>query len=995
MLSKKSFAALALAVILIFAAGALSESKYDKYNEIIGTYTIDKSVPSYRDYVSENEGVRPNCEYVIDAASFSDYSESGVSVAPEIFSDYEGEAGDSVFTDEDSLIEYEVSVDEAGFYDLYLQYFPCSGKATEIQRAFFIDGALPYSEAALTEFSRVWTAYGAKSERLSDGTIINIWLKDNQGNDLKPSSVEKPEWITRGLFDKNGYISERLSFYLSEGSHTISILSLREPMVIRRLILKNTEPVKAYADYNAENEKTYERGESKASIVIEAENAVKTSSQMLYARQDLSSEALSPSSSRYLLNNVLGGTSWQDAGQWAEWDFTAPEDGFYRISAHANQNYVRGLNIYRKIYIDGEVPFTEFNAYPFPYGQSWDMHSLGDKDGSYEIYLTKGVHTLRMEVVLGDMASIIERVQNCVLDLNSIYRQVIYITGVAPDRYRDYQIERSLPTLTSQLVSVRAELDVAVEALKVTAGNNSDKLTVLKTMLDQLDELIEDNERFTEVIGSYKANVRACGNWISQVLRQPLALDRIFIHSSAEEPSLENDSWFDSLEHEISRLYYSFLIDYNQVGNVAEASKDGPVITLWVGTGRDQATVIKALIDEDFTQKTGINVNLKLVDMSALLRATLAGQGPDVAIQVSSTTAIAGTILNTGNDTPVNYGLREAVLDLTQFADFSEVSQRFMPSALVPFSFGGAIYALPDTQTFPMMFYRKDILAEIGLEVPETWDDVKVAMSVLSKNQMEFGMLPDEQIFAMLLYQNGGAYYSENGDRSLLDSDEAVSTFRRFCEYYTDYKLDRATSVEERFRTGECPLIISDYTTYNNLQVSAPDILGLWDFTLVPGTMAADGEIKRDVGGTGLADIIMAHTKYPNECWEFIKWWTSAETQTSFGREMESLMGKSARVPTANTEALKNLSWPLSAYTTLARQMAYTRGIPQVPGGYYTWRNVNNAFYTVTEDSSNRADKDLGATPREELTDKIYYINAEINYKRAEFGLPLAGDMGE
>jgi len=348
--------------------------------------------------------------------------------------------------------------------------------------------------------------------------------------------------------------------------------------------------------------------------------------------------------------------------------------------------------------------------------------------------------------------------------------------------------------------------------------------------------------------------------------------------------------------------------------------------------------------------------------------------------------------MNTGNDTPVNYGLRHAVLDLTQFADFAEVAERFAPSALVPFSFNGATYALPDTQTFPMMFYRKDILAEIGLEVPETWDDVKVAMSVLSKNQMEFGMLPGEQTFAMLLYQAGGEYYTENGDASALDSDIAINVFKRYCEFYTDYKLDAATSVEERFRTGECPIIITDYTTYNNLQVSAPDIKGLWDFTHVPGTRREDGTLDTTTGCSGLANIIMSATKEPDACWSFLKWWTSAETQTLYGREMESLMGSSARVATANQEALANLSWPIRDYKALSAQFKNVKGIPQVPGGYYTWRNVNNAFYAVTTDSASKGRNESSNTAREELMDKIYYINAEINYKRTEFGLPVASD---
>ena len=76
----------------------------------------------------------------------------------------------------------------------------------------------------------------------------------------------------------------------------------------------------------------------------------------------------------------------------------------------------------------------------------------------FRVYLAPGVHTLRMEVVLGDMAQIIGRVQSCVQQLNAIYRKVIYITGVKPDRFRDYQIEASLPLLKADLTAVKDEL---------------------------------------------------------------------------------------------------------------------------------------------------------------------------------------------------------------------------------------------------------------------------------------------------------------------------------------------------------------------------------------------------------------------------------------------------------------------------------------------------------------------------------------------------------
>lgn len=986
--------AAATAFTMLPAIAEISYAKTDlsmgEFENIISTYSVDPSIPNYNEYQTQHDAKYAQKEITIGVDAVVRCEEDGTAKTPEIWSDYEGMPGDSIYTGEQDLVEFEFSVDETGYYAVSLDYFPVEGKSSEIQRAFFIDGVLPYEELSLIELNRIWVTDVQNTYTDENGVVVKYWETDNQGFQVKPEAIEAPEWVNSFLYDSNGYITSPLELYLEAGTHTLSVVSLKEPMLLNKITLKNPSSVSDYATTKAAWDAAGAKNTSGQSVRIEAENAVKMSSQMLYPRQDQSSPAVYPSSPKLLLNNTIGGTSWQEAGQWIEWEFDVAESGYYNIAAYCKQNFVRGIDVCRKIYIDNEVPFSEMNDYGFSYEQSWRKEVLSDDDGNaYDFYLEAGHHTIKMEVVLGDMAGIISQVQETVQLLNSIYRQIIYITGVSPDIYRDYQIEASLPSLLGELETAKAGIDSTIAALRITAGNNSDKLTVLETMSDQLEELIEDEERFTEVISSYKVNVRACGNWITQVLPQPLQIDRLMIYSSDNEPKIASAGWFSKASYEMKRLFYSFIIDYNQIGNVAEDSEESVTLTLWIGTGRDQANVIKALIDENFTNATGINVNVQLVDMNTLLRATLAGEGPDVAIQVANTNGIAGAVLNTGNDTPVNYGLRNAVLNLTQFSDFDEVVTRFSQSALVPFSFNGATYALPDTQTFPMMFYRKDILAEIGLDIPRTWDEVKVAMTVLAKNQMEFGMLPTEQIFAMLLFQNNGVYYTENGDASMLDSDIAVNTFKEYCEFYTDYKLDKATSVEERFRTGECPIIISDYTTYNNLQVSAPDIAGLWDFTVVPGVEMEDGSINHTTGSAGLADIIMANTKHPNESWEFLKWWTDTQTQTLYGREMESLMGASARVATANLDALANLSWPIKDYKELMKQFEQVQGIPQVPGGYYTWRNVNNAFYSVTTDASSTG-RTYVATPREELMDNVLYINAEIDYKREEFNLPLA-----
>ncbi len=986
--------ALCLAAVLTFGcapvgARAATDGSKDDYEALVSKYAASSDALGYQEYLAARQGLRPQAEIRVDAGDYVRYEEDNVSLTPMTFDSFEGMAGNSVLTTENSLIEFEVDVAQEGLYDLSLLYYPVAGKNSAIQRSIFLDGSLPYEELSLVEFQRVWTMDVPTASADENGVLVRDWVKDNQGNDLKPTSVETPRWIRSNVYDSEGYVTTPLSLYLTQGRHTITLTGLREPMLLRELVLSNAQSSGAYAEVKAALDAQGIQNTSGQCIRIEAENASRSSSQMLYAMQDQSSPSVYPSSPKALLNNTIGGNSWRLNGQWIEWDFQVEQSGYYNIALFARQNFVKGVYVSRRITIDGQVPFAEMENYGFTYSATWRNEVLTDSnDDPYRFYLEAGSHTIRMEVVLGEFAEVISGVQDSVTQLNAIYRSVIRITGVAPDKYRDYEIEESLPDLRRQLVEVKADLDRSIEGLRALIGKGSDKESVLITMSDQLEELIYDQERFTEVLSSYKINVRATANWITQVIDQPLQLDRLYIYSPDVEVKMEKQNIFARLWYEICRLFYSFIIDYNQIGNVTE-DKDATAITLWIGTGRDQANVIKSLIDATFTPKSGISVNVQLVDMNTLIRATLAGEGPDVAIQVPNTNGIAGAVLSTGNDTAVNYGIRNAVLDLTQFSDYNEVITRFDDSALVQLRFNGATYGLPETQTFPMMFYRKDILAELGLEVPQTWDDVKVAMTVLAKNQMEFGMLPNEQVFAMLLYQNGGSYYSEDGSTSALDSEQAINTFRQYCEYYTDYKLDKETSVDQRFRTGECPIIISDYTLYNNLQVSAPDIDGLWGIAPVPGTVQEDGTIDRSVGSTGLTSLIMSATEEPEACWEFLKWWTSAETQTSFGYEMESLQGEAGRVPTANLEAFENLAWKASDMKALLEQYQWVEGIPQVPGGYYTWRNVNNAFYTVTTDTDT-------ASPREELMDRVVLINNELEYKWEEFDLVTqTGKEGE
>ena len=144
----------AMAMTLLPGTGLEGYAKTDKlmddFDDIISTYNIDPSIPSYKEYKKEHEDdKKPATSIEVPAGEFVRYEESDAPATPEIYTDYEGMAGDSVLTSEDSLIEFEVTVPESGLYNVSVVYYPVEGKNSDIERSFFVDGELPFAELSL------------------------------------------------------------------------------------------------------------------------------------------------------------------------------------------------------------------------------------------------------------------------------------------------------------------------------------------------------------------------------------------------------------------------------------------------------------------------------------------------------------------------------------------------------------------------------------------------------------------------------------------------------------------------------------------------------------------------------------------------------------------------------------------------------------------------------------------------------------------------------
>ena len=874
----------------------------------------------------------------------------------EILKDFEGEK-EVLLAKEDGFVEWDITVPEEGFYNIYIEYFPIKGRGIDIERKVLINGEVPFLGADTITLSRIWT----------DKNEIK---KDNRGNDIRPSQVEVPRWETSYFKDYMGYYTEPYQFYFKKGKNSLRLEGISEPLAIRELVLKNEADRVSYEEYAAakENEKfANQQTQKDFQYKVQGEDSNYRSDPTLYSIFDRSSSSTEPYSASKITLNMIGGNAWRVPGQWIEWEVEVPEDGLYSFSIKGRQNYNRGYVSNRKLLIDGEVPFEEVAVIPFKYSNEWQLNTLSNENGeAYLFRLEKGNHTIRLENTLGELGEMLNKAEESIYALNNAYRKILVLTGATPDAYRDYQVEKVYPEVIELMAEESQKLFELVDELTAYSGQKGTQAASVQTLATQLQRFVEKPHEIPKSLANFKTNIGALGTSVLNMREAPLDIDYLLVSAAEATLPVVKEGFLEKAVHEVRSFVASFFEDYNSIGNVYE--EDAKPIDVWILSGRDQSTILKAMIDDTFTPNTGISVNVRLITANVLLPAVVAGTGPDVALNVAFTE-------------PVNFALRGASEDLSGYAGFEEMSKQFYPSAFESYKFNDGIYAMPETQNFPVIFYRKDILEELGLEIPNTWKDLIHMLPTIQKNNMEVGISSaDTSAFLAQLYQRGGSLYEDGGKKILIDSTEGVESFEFFTMLFTHYKLPLIYDFPNRFRTGEMPIGIADYSTFNMLSVFAPEIRGLWGFAPLPGIEDKNGDVDRSCSSWGTCSMMLSSAKDKDKAWEFLKWWNDSETQIRFGREMESLMGASARYATANTTAFEELSWSNENSKMLKEQWQFVKGTPEVPGGYFATRHILNAFRKVVYNNDEA---------RETLLDYTRTINDELVKKRKEFGLPI------
>ena len=911
--------------------------------------------------------------------------------------------------------------------------------------------------------------YEWEGEQLYRVTTKYVIDADKNNNSKAPEINAVPKSGTHYFKDSSGYYTENFMFYLAGTEHTFTLVAERDPVVVKAIHFipvdetvsaGQTQTVGSYAEYKQQHSgKPAGTGE----VRIEAEFPDYVSDTSVSPSNDNTSAETFPTNHSSQLYNVLGETGFSTVGQWTAYNFYVPSDGMYKISNRFIQNALQGMFVCRTIKLAGgeygladgtpTVPFAEANDIKYNYNKEWQSEFLGDGNGTdFEFYFEKDVkYTIYFECSLGSLKNSIQRVEDVLAIINDCYLRILQLTGASPDENTTYEFDKTLPDVLWNFLLQAKELATVKQELEVLCGTNGSHIATLDTVALLLIQMgSDDGDNVARNLGTLKSYLGTLGTWINNSKQSTIMLDAVFVvpASAQEQPRDPDAGFWKSMWFEVKSFFASFWVDYDEMGLEKEISDDAAKIDVWLATGRDQSQIWRSMIDAEYTNNTGTAAALKLVTAGTLLPSILSGKGPDVYIGLGAADvinyAIRGAVLGmSGNDmsnhrnpeednkifTQTHYTYVEIVDDEKNYVTVNDISKIpantpyettyafddfvitdgedpiFATAAMDTVTLLDVTYGIPQTMSFAMMFYRMDVLARLGVGVPETWDELLACLPAIQANNMSIGV---DYISALdfMIYQYGESLWKYTdaktydsmyaGAKINFDNEVVQNSFEFVCRLYSDYSFPITYDAANRFRTGEIPILVGGYCgLYNQLVVYATEIEGLWEFYSLPGVM-------RDTDGDGKGDTLhyeslagVTATVMVRGCdnllasWQFAQWNSSADVQSLYGNKMVALIGPSAKYETANLRAIDDLSWTATEKLAIMDQMANMCSIVNYPGSYIYNRYIKFAFLDAVND---------GANPAEALQSYIETINSELTRKREEFkdtGIWYVGKDGQ
>ncbi len=872
--------------------------------------------------------------------------------------------GGALSIPEKGRVELEIDVPQSAVYYMNFDYLANSESILPVEAGIMVNGGYPFYEMRQQKLESQWTAKPDK-------------VYDSYGNEVVSMPDKVYDWQNKYVQDSTYRYTQPLGIELEQGKNTISIELNEGTLLLGDICLTAKPQVPEYTGS--------ETAAGDGFIEIQAEDFLYRNDSAIHATCEYDPD-LYPYQAGNRVMNTVDATSFGEGGQEVTYSFNAEKAGSYYIAFHYSQGDKADFPVFMNVRIDGKLPNTAFENHAFAYEKKYEMYTMVDSDGSkISIPLEAGNHTISLQISMEPIRESLETIEKIMGKVNDLSLEVTKVAGTNKDKYRDFSLEAYIPGIGDMMTGWADELDQVMEDARAynpkknkIAAYASVKIAEnqLRSLAKKPDELIY---RIDELATSTSSVNQHLANLIDSLNGNDFSLDSIYLYQEDAAKQLpKNKNIFTKMWLGIVRFFTSF-------GEQAYSSTNTNPEHLQVSVNRSRQhlEIMQLLINEQFTPQTGIEVDLSLMpDQTKLVLANASGDSPDVATGVNYSI-------------PFELGIRGALKDLTAFPDFADVAERYNAGLIMPYVIGDKIYALPETMNFQVMFYRKDILDKLGLEVPDTLEDVQAMLPDLQMRGLNF-YYPTARTVGMktfldttpILFQSGGTLYDGAIDKAVLTSEENVEGFTTLTNLFTIYNLPKdVPNFYQHFRNGDYPIGISDFGNYNMISNAAPEIDGSWGVAPIPGVKNEDGEVIRYSSAGAESTFLFASTPEREQmAWEFVKWWSSAGVQAEFGQRLQITYGDEYYWNTANAEAFAQLPWDSDDKEVILTQLEWTLEAPRALASYMVERELSDAYNLVVLGAKS-------ASVRESLDDAQKSVKRETQRKLEEFGYVENGVM--
>ncbi|MCD6449981.1 MAG: sugar ABC transporter substrate-binding protein [Thermotogaceae bacterium] len=353
--------------------------------------------------------------------------------------------------------------------------------------------------------------------------------------------------------------------------------------------------------------------------------------------------------------------------------------------------------------------------------------------------------------------------------------------------------------------------------------------------------------------------------------------------------------------------------------------------TLKIWAMGEEAKNLSIMVEKFMKENPGVKVEVQAIPWSAAYDKILTGiagmQLPDLA--------------QMGTTWMAPFGAMGVFEELSSYMRNSFISEDlFFEGSWQTVKLHGGVYGIPWYVDVRVMFYRTDVLKEVGYDhAPQTWEELYDAAKKLAArgenmygvSLLYTGVFGNE--FMPFAWQAGGRIFDEKEKVRVTDPEfvEAIEYYARF--FWEGLAPIGGGNLFQDFASGAVPIFFSGPWMVSMIDQQTPEIKGKWSVALMPRKKARTSF----VGGSNW--VIFNTSKNKDLAWKFIEFMTKPENQLEWYKIVGSL------------PAVKSV-WEYPALAidpvmkVLGEQLKDAKSPPNIP----QWEEIANAISRRVEE---------------------------------------------